>query len=145
MKAKIHPEYVECKVVCGCGSEFVTRSTKPKINLGICSACHPFFTGKQKFVDSAGRVEKFTKRFDWDNEKLEKNAKKKKAPKAKAAKKVKLPVAKEVVAASKRKTAGDRPGRKSEGPAEKAAQSDKKEKAAPKVEAKPAEKKKSAE
>ena len=63
MKEKIHPEYVECKVHCACGSNFVTRSTRPSINVDICSQCHPFFTGKQKFVDTAGRVEKFQKKF----------------------------------------------------------------------------------
>lgn len=63
MKEKIHPEYVECKVHCACGSNFVTRSTRPAINVDICSQCHPFFTGKQKFVDTAGRVEKFQKKF----------------------------------------------------------------------------------
>ncbi len=63
MKKNIHPEYVECQVRCGCGSTFVTRSTVPQINVEICSACHPFFTGQQKFVDTAGRVERFQKKF----------------------------------------------------------------------------------
>ena len=63
MKADIHPKYVECKVHCACGANFVTRSTKPELHVDICSACHPFFTGKQKFVDTAGRVEKFQKKF----------------------------------------------------------------------------------
>ena len=63
MKAKIHPKYQACTVHCACGNTFVTRSTLPKINVDICSACHPFFTGKQKFVDTAGRVDKFTKKF----------------------------------------------------------------------------------
>ena len=63
MKAKIHPEYVECMVSCGCGNKFKTRSTKPEIHVEICSACHPFFTGTQKFVDTAGRVKKFQKKF----------------------------------------------------------------------------------
>ena len=63
MKAKIHPKYQACTVHCACGNTFVTRSTLPKINVDICSNCHPFFTGKQKFVDAAGRVEKFQKRF----------------------------------------------------------------------------------
>lgn len=66
MKAKIHPQYVECKVTCGCGETFVTRSTRPELNVEICSACHPFYTGKQKFVDTAGRVEKFQRRHAWD-------------------------------------------------------------------------------
>ena len=63
MKQGIHPEYVECAVSCACGAAFKTRSTKPEIRLEICSSCHPFFTGKAKFVDSAGRVEKFQQRY----------------------------------------------------------------------------------
>jgi large subunit ribosomal protein L31 len=63
MKTGIHPEYVESTVVCACGNTFQTRSTKPSIRLEICSSCHPFFTGRQKFVDTAGRVERFQKRF----------------------------------------------------------------------------------
>lgn len=63
MKAKIHPRYQTCNVRCACGSEFVTRSTQSRILVDICSECHPFFTGKQKFVDTAGRVEKFSKKF----------------------------------------------------------------------------------
>jgi len=63
MKADIHPKYVECTVKCSCGNTFTTRSVVPEINTQICSQCHPFFTGKQKFVDSAGRVEKFMRRY----------------------------------------------------------------------------------
>ena len=63
MKTGIHPDYVESTVVCACGNTFQTRSTKASIRLEICSSCHPFFTGKQKFVDTAGRVERFQKRF----------------------------------------------------------------------------------
>ncbi|MGD8540380.1 MAG: 50S ribosomal protein L31 [Candidatus Aminicenantes bacterium] len=63
MKNDIHPEYVEANVTCACGNTFTTRSTKKEIRIEICSACHPFFTGKQKFVDSAGRVEKFKKKY----------------------------------------------------------------------------------
>ncbi|MHC4441234.1 MAG: 50S ribosomal protein L31 [Planctomycetota bacterium] len=63
MKKDIHPEYVDCTVTCGCGNSFQTRSTKPELKVEICSNCHPFFTGQQKYVDSAGRVEKFTKKF----------------------------------------------------------------------------------
>lgn len=63
MKEKIHPKYVETTVICACGSSFVTRSTKPEIRLEICSSCHPFFTGKQKLIDTAGRVERFQKKF----------------------------------------------------------------------------------
>ena len=63
MKEKIHPKYMESKVTCGCGETFTTRATKPEINVEICSKCHPFFTGKQKLVDTAGRVEKFQRRY----------------------------------------------------------------------------------
>ena len=71
MKEKIHPKYVECVVTCGCGETFTTRSTKDKINVEICSKCHPFYTGKQKLVDTAGRVEKFQKRYGWGLKKKE--------------------------------------------------------------------------
>ena len=63
MKDKIHPEYKESTIVCVCGATIHTRSTKPSIHVDLCSNCHPFFTGKQKLVDSAGRVERFTKRY----------------------------------------------------------------------------------
>lgn len=63
MKSNIHPAYGDCTVSCACGNTFQTRSTKAEIRLEICSACHPFFTGKAKFVDSAGRVDKFRKRY----------------------------------------------------------------------------------
>jgi large subunit ribosomal protein L31 len=63
MKSGIHPEYVEAQVTCACGNKFTTRSTKKNIHIDICSACHPFFTGKMKFVDTTGRVERFRKKF----------------------------------------------------------------------------------
>jgi large subunit ribosomal protein L31 len=63
MKKDIHPRYVTTTVTCGCGSTFVTRSTVPELKVDICSACHPFFTGKLKFVDTAGRIEKFKNKF----------------------------------------------------------------------------------
>ena len=63
MKKGIHPEYVECTVTCGCGNTFKTRSARPELRVEICSKCHPFFTGQQKFLDTAGRVERFTKKF----------------------------------------------------------------------------------
>jgi large subunit ribosomal protein L31 len=64
MKEGIHPKYVTATVNCACGYSFQTRSTKPLIHLEICSHCHPFFTGKQKLVDSAGIVERFSKRYE---------------------------------------------------------------------------------
>ncbi len=72
MREGIHPKYHECTVTCGCGNKFTTGSTKEKIAVEICSACHPFFTGTQKFVDTAGRVEKFQKKFGTDYLKLAK-------------------------------------------------------------------------
>jgi large subunit ribosomal protein L31 len=63
MKNDIHPKYEVCEVSCACGNAFKTRSTKPGIKVEICAACHPFFTGKQRFTDTAGRVEKFQKKF----------------------------------------------------------------------------------
>lgn len=63
MKAKIHPEYYEVTAHCACGNSFKTRSTKRDLRLEICSRCHPFFTGKAKLVDTAGRVERFQKRY----------------------------------------------------------------------------------
>ena len=70
MKPKIHPEYVECKVSCGCGffarqpfGKSQTRSTRKEIHIETCSACHPFYTGREKFMDTAGRIEKFNKKY----------------------------------------------------------------------------------
>ena len=63
MKEGIHPNYKEVEVRCACGNTFKTRSTKPELHLEICSACHPFFTGRQKLIDTEGRVERFTKKF----------------------------------------------------------------------------------
>lgn len=66
MKSEIHPNYVEATVTCGCGNTFQTRSTKAEIHVEICSKCHPFFTGKVKYVDTAGRVEKFQRKYNWE-------------------------------------------------------------------------------
>ncbi len=63
MKAGIHPEYRETTITCACGEVIHTRSTKQHIRVEICSKCHPFFTGRQKFVDTAGRVERFQRRY----------------------------------------------------------------------------------
>lgn len=63
MKEGIHPKYNDVMVKCACGNSFQTRSTKTEISTEICSACHPFFTGKQKLVDTAGRVERFRKKY----------------------------------------------------------------------------------
>jgi large subunit ribosomal protein L31 len=64
MKKDIHPKYEESTVHCSCGNTFTTRSTKPELRIELCSQCHPFYTGKQKLVDTGGRVERFNRRFD---------------------------------------------------------------------------------
>jgi len=63
MKDGIHPDYIETAVKCGCGNSFTTRSTRSELKIDICSSCHPFYTGKLKFVDAAGRIEKFQSKF----------------------------------------------------------------------------------
>lgn len=63
MREKIHPKYEETTITCQCGNVIHTRSTKPSVRVEICANCHPFFTGKQKLMDSAGRIEKFQKRY----------------------------------------------------------------------------------
>jgi large subunit ribosomal protein L31 len=63
MKTDIHPQYHETEMICACRTVYHTRSTRRDIKIGICAACHPFFTGEQKFVDTAGRVEKFARRY----------------------------------------------------------------------------------
>jgi len=63
MKAGIHPDYKETTIRCTCGALYATRSTRKDLHVGVCAACHPYFTGQQRFVDTAGRVEKFTRRF----------------------------------------------------------------------------------
>ncbi len=66
MKKDIHPKYTTAKVSCACGAAFETRATQAEIKVDICSVCHPFYTGKQKFVDTTGRVERFQKKFGGD-------------------------------------------------------------------------------
>jgi large subunit ribosomal protein L31 len=68
MKAGIHPQYVEATVVCACGNTWKTRSTKPLLRVEVCSRCHPFFTGEQRIVDTAGRVERFRRRYGLSEE-----------------------------------------------------------------------------
>lgn len=63
MKQGIHPEYVDCVVKCSCGNTFTTRSTKPELKIDICNACHPFYTGTQKLIDTGGRVQRFADKF----------------------------------------------------------------------------------
>jgi large subunit ribosomal protein L31 len=73
LKKEIHPKYNVIQVKCACGNVFETRSTVKEIHVEICSACHPFFTGKQKLVDTAGRVEKYMKKYNLDKEKKAKD------------------------------------------------------------------------
>lgn len=68
MKSAIHPEYVEATVTCACGNTFTVGSTKPQLRVDVCSACHPFYTGTQRILDTAGRVERFRKRFNISEE-----------------------------------------------------------------------------
>ncbi len=63
MKAELHPRYDEAKVSCSCGNTFTTRSTEPELRVELCNVCHPFFTGKQRLIDSGGRVERFQRRY----------------------------------------------------------------------------------
>jgi large subunit ribosomal protein L31 len=63
MKTEIHPEYVETHVTCSCGNSFTTRSTKSELHVELCNQCHPFYTGKQKLVDTGGRVERFQRKY----------------------------------------------------------------------------------
>ena len=63
MKADTHPEYGPAVIICGCGNRWETRATKPEMRIEICSVCHPFFTGEQRIVDTAGRVERFRRRY----------------------------------------------------------------------------------
>ncbi len=65
MKKKIHPKYETCKVSCACGNTFDTRATVSSINVEICSECHPFFTGNQRYVDTEGRIDKFKKKYGY--------------------------------------------------------------------------------
>lgn len=69
MQKDIHPNYKEAEVKCSCGNTFTTRATVEKLTIDICANCHPFYTGTMKYVDSAGRVEKFQKKYNWANRK----------------------------------------------------------------------------
>ncbi|MDR2761551.1 MAG: 50S ribosomal protein L31 [Planctomycetaceae bacterium] len=76
MQKNIHPKYVEAQVTCGCGNKFKTRATKPELKVDICNVCHPFYTGKLKYVDTAGRIEKFKSKFSNVSYKTKKTASK---------------------------------------------------------------------
>ena len=85
MKKGIHPDYVECTVKCSCGNTFVTRSTKSELKVDICNACHPFYTGTQKLIDTGGRVQRFADKFGSAKERVAEREAAKKAAKAAAA------------------------------------------------------------
>jgi len=90
MRDKIHPKYGKCVVTCSCGNNFITSSTRPKIQVEICSNCHPFYTGKKKLVDDAGRVERFAKMMAKTKKmKQKKQGKKKSSTPKKTSKKTK--------------------------------------------------------
>src|SRR5213593_2899145 len=90
MKPAIHPKYYDVEARCACGATWKTRSTKPELHLEICSACHPFFTGRQKLIDTEGRVERFTKKYGAQTSEQRKTAEKAaKATKVATAKKAK--------------------------------------------------------
>ena len=82
MKDKIHPKYIDCVITCGCGNAIKTKSIKPKLQIEICSACHPFYTGQKKLLDTAGRVDKFKERLK-KAQKLQAKPKKSKKEKVK--------------------------------------------------------------
>ena len=99
MKPKIHPKYFETTVTCACGNKIETRATIKDLKVEICSACHPFFTGKQKLIDTAGRVERFRKKYqDFENKKAEGKGVK---PEAKAESRAPKPEPKETKAETK--------------------------------------------
>lgn len=74
MKHAIHPDYVNCTVTCSCGNSFETRSTRKELRIDICGQCHPFYTGRQKFVDTAGRIQRFQQKFGWHGDKAKQKA-----------------------------------------------------------------------
>ena len=84
MKQGIHPDYVECTVKCTCGNTFTTRSTKSELRVDICNACHPFFTGQQKFIDTGGRVQRFAAKFGSAKDRVAEREAAKKAKRAAA-------------------------------------------------------------
>lgn len=106
MKKNLHPEYKKCIVTCACGNTFETRSTLNKLHVEICSVCHPFYTGKQKLVDTAGRVEQFIRKFE-KSKKMQDDTVERKAKKEKAqvVKQSPVPVAEKKAATAEKSTA----------------------------------------
>ena len=122
MKQGIHPDYMECTVTCSCGNTFKTRSTKPEIRIEICNACHPFYTGQQKFVDTGGRVQRFADKFGAADKLVAEREAARKAKRAAevAAAEEKRKADREAKAAAKAKRAAEY-AKKAEAEAEKAA------------------------
>ncbi len=81
MNHAIHPDYLNCTITCSCGNTFETRATREALKVEICGQCHPFYTGRQKFVDTAGRIQRFQEKYKWKGDVVEAASKKKKAPK----------------------------------------------------------------
>ena len=79
MNHAIHPDYFNCTVSCSCGNEFQTRASMEKLKVEICGQCHPFYTGRQKFVDTAGRIQRFQEKYGWKGDKVKEASQKKKA------------------------------------------------------------------
>ena len=77
MNHAIHPDYFNCTVTCSCGNTFETRATQKALRIDICGTCHPFYTGKQKFVDTAGRIQRFQEKYKWAAETAKKKSKEK--------------------------------------------------------------------
>ncbi|MCL2137250.1 MAG: 50S ribosomal protein L31 [Coriobacteriia bacterium] len=85
MKKDLHPEYVECTVRCSCGNTFTTRATKPNLRIELCNECHPFFTGQQKYVDTGGRVQRFSDKYGSASEAVAEREAQRRESRAKAA------------------------------------------------------------
>ncbi len=120
MKKKIHPKYFDVEVKCACGNIIKTRSTRKEISVAICSACHPFYTGSDdRFVDTAGRVERFQKRFAWTGDKAEKEAAKPKSKAVKGRKPMAKIESKARGAGAPKPTAGEQKAKETEGVAPK--------------------------
>jgi len=107
MKAEIHPEYKETTIQCTCGAVYPTRSTVNDLRVGICAACHPFFTGEQRFVDTAGRVEKFAKRYGGSQERRAEKPRREVEPQKPRKKKEEKVEAEDITAADAAETAAE--------------------------------------
>lgn len=115
MKPDIHPDYVECTVRCSCGNTFKTRSTKPELVVDLCNECHPFFTGQQKFVDTGGRVQRFSNKFGSAADQLkERKAAKQAAAAEKAAKAAEERAAKQAAKEERAKKYAEKAAREAE-------------------------------